>query len=86
MSPTHAPVGTEIHPMRNLWLPDLQAFDQAELQWQMMRRGLHPVQLAEAAGVNIKTVYRAMSGQRTQRGKAFAILTALNRVPVALPG
>jgi hypothetical protein len=78
-------VGTEIHQMRTLWLPELQAFDQAELEWQMMRRRLHPVQLAEVAGVSTRTLYRALSGHRTQRRNAFAILTALNRAPVAIP-
>jgi DNA-binding CsgD family transcriptional regulator len=78
-------VGTEIQSTRVLWLPALRMFDQTELEWQMMRRGLHPVQLAELAGVSPRTIYRALSGHRTQRRNAFAILTALNRVPVAIP-
>ena len=78
------PLGTEIQTMRTLWLPDLQAFDQTELEWQMMRRGLHPVRLAEIAGVSTSTLYRALSGHRTQRRNAFAILTALNQTPVAI--
>jgi hypothetical protein len=77
-------VGTEIQPMRTIWLPELQAFDQAELEWQMMRRGLQPFQLAEIAGVSASTLYRALSGHRTQRRNAFAILTALSRLPVVI--
>jgi hypothetical protein len=78
-------VGTENQLMRTLWLPEKHAFDQAELEWQMMRRGFDPVQLAEVAGVNVRTLYRALSGHRTLRRNAIAILTALNRAPVAIP-
>lgn len=69
---------------QDLWRPELQAFDRGELEWQMMRRGLDPIRLAALAGVSPRTIYRALAGHRTQRSNAFAILTALARVPVAI--
>jgi hypothetical protein len=69
---------------RQLWSPELQAFLRSELEWQMMRRGLDPGHLAALAGVSPRTIYRALAGHRTQRSKAFAILTALTRVPVSI--